>query len=640
MQGESRMKKKLSALLVASAMFFYTLTACSSGKVFPVSGTMSPTAERKFPPGTYTGEGQGYGGVIRVEVTLSTDRIETVEITENSETAGIGSKAVDALPGAIIAAQSLQVDVIGGATLASQGIIDAVTAALESAGVDAASLPPLPVNDDAPKDDRIMETDVVIVGAGGAGMTAGIAAALAGKQVVILEKAAMAGGNSVRSTGGMNAAGTEYQNDNGWLEAAGLERTLSTAAESYPELGDLAASVRKEYDDWTAAGAKGYFDSTSLFILDTMIGGKNLNDLELVTTLAENSADAIKWLDNNGIALHSVGSLGGASVRRCHRPVDENSKILSVGPYIVPLLEQSCIDNGVEIIYNTPVTEILMEDGQAVGVKAEGCTVNAKSVIIASGGFGANLDMVAQLKPSLKGFVTTNAPGITGDGIRMAQAVGAATVDMAEIQIHPTVEQKTSALITEGLRGDGAILVNAEGFRFCDEVGTRDAVSAAELAQNGSCAWLVIDQKMVDASSVISGYIDKGYTVQGNTYAGLARAMGVPETALSETMEKWNAAAAAGSDPEFGRTSFSAPLDTAPFYAIKVAPGIHHTMGGVKIDSAAQVLGIDGVAIPGLFAAGEVTGGVHGANRLGGNAVADFVVFGRIAGESAAAFAE
>ncbi len=635
------MKRKLCSLLLAAAMLC-GLSACngSAGET-PAPGTSVPGAENRFSPGTYTGEGQGFGGAIQVEVSLSADKIESVTVVKDKETEGIGSKAIEAIPDAIIAAQSTQVDVIGGATLSSQGVIDAVTAALESAGLDAATLAPVPAPSpgDMPSGEQTLDVDVVIVGAGGAGMTAGVTAALAGKKVVILEKTAMSGGNSVRATGGMNAARTKYQNDNGWNEAASVEKALTSAAD-YPELADLAAAVQKEYKDWFAA-PNGYFDSVNLFILDTMLGGKGINDLELVTTLAENSAAAIDWLDNTiGASLHSVGAFGGASAKRIHRPINDEGKVTAVGSYIVPILEQACIDNAVEILYNTPATEILMENGKAVGVKAEGCTVHAKSVILATGGFGANLDMVAQLKPELKGFVTTNAPGSTGDGIQMAQAVGAATVDMDQIQIHPTVEQSTSALITEGLRGDGAILVNAEGLRFCDEVDTRDTVSASELAQTGSFAWLVVDQKMADASSVIGDYIDQGFPVQGNTYEELARAMGVSETALSETMEKWNGAVATGKDTEFGRTSFSAPLDTAPFYAIKVAPGVHHTMGGVKIDSSAEVIGSNGSPIPGLFAAGEVTGGIHGANRLGGNAVADFVIFGRIAGESAASYAE
>ena len=227
---------------------------------------------------------------------------------------------------------------------------------------------------------------------------------------------------------------------------------------------------------------------------------------------------------------------------------------------------------------------------------------------------------------------------LQGQGIEMAVAAGAATVDMDQIQIHPTVQADTAALITEGLRGDGAILVNAEGKRFVDEVGTRDLVSAAEIAQTGSYSWLVVDQKMADASSVIQGYISKGYTVTGNTAEELAAAAGMDEAAFATTLETGNGYVKAGSDPEFGRTSFAEPLDTAPYYAIKVTAGVHHTMGGLVIDTSAAVLNENGEAIPGLYAAGEVTGGVHGANRLGGNAVSDFTVFGRIAGESAAAF--
>ena len=260
-------------------------------------------------------------------------------------------------------------------------------------------------------------------------------------------------------------------------------------------------------------------------------------------------------------------------------------------------------------------------------------------MILATGGFGANLDMVVQYKPELAGFMTTNAAGIQGQGILMATEIGAATVDMEQIQIHPTVQADTASLITEGLRGDGAILVNANGERFIDEVGTRDVVSAAEIAQPDSFSWLVVDQKMVDASSVIQGYgyITRGLMLQGDTYEALAAELGIPADAFAATMEKWNGFVAEKNDPDFGRTSFAAPLDTAPFYAVKVTAGIHHTMGGLKIDSQTHVLNTEGQIIPGLFAAGEVTGGVHGGNRLGGNAVADFVVFGRIAGEQAAA---
>ena len=315
---------------------------------------------------------------------------------------------------------------------------------------------------------------------------------------------------------------------------------------------------------------------------------------------------------------------------------------VSVGAYIVPLLEQNAKDLGVEFIFNTAADELIVDEkGKVTGVHASdgstSYTMTADSVVLATGGFNGNLEMASEYRPDLNGFISTNAQTVTGDGIVMAIAIGAGTVDMDQIQIHPTVHQETAGLITEGLRGDGAILVNQEGRRFCDEVGTRDAVSAAELAQTGGYAYLIVDQKMVDASNVIAGYITKGYTIGGGDVAELAQAIGCDEATLQNTLDTWNGYVADGADPEFNRTSFAEPLDTAPYYAIKIAPGIHHTMGGVTINTDAQVLDSDGNVIEGLFAAGEVTGGVHGGNRLGGNAVADIIVFGRIAGNGAAA---
>ena len=337
-----------------------------------------------------------------------------------------------------------------------------------------------------------------------------------------------------------------------------------------------------------------------------------------------------------------MASFGGASVKRIHRPVDENGKTVSVGAYTVPLLEKACeARDNILLLTDTTADAILTDDdGCAVGVSATGktgnkVTVNAKAVVLTTGGFGANLDMVVKYAPQLEGFMTTNAAGIQGQGILMAEALGAATVDMEQIQIHPTVQADTASLITEGLRGDGAILVNANGERFIDEVGTRDVVSAAEIAQPDSFSWLVVDQKMVDASTVIQGYIKKGFMLSGETYEELAGALEIPADAFAATMDTWNGYVAEKNDPDFGRTSFAQPLDTAPFYAVKVTAGIHHTMGGLKIDPETHVLNTSGEAINGLYAAGEV----HGGNRLGGNAVADFVVFGRIAGEQAAAYA-
>ena len=631
------MKKKnvLASLILAGAMF---LTACGGGA--------SSTTAASGVSGSYTGTAKGMGGDVSVTLTLTDNVITDCTAKGDDETPGIGSVVIEQFPAEVVEGNTINLDSISGATITSDAFVEAAKAALTSAGLNP--------DDYMTKADKTAngetvsyDADVVVIGAGGAGMTAAMTAADAGQKVVIVESQAMVGGNSARATGGMNAAKTVYQDENEFNEAAGVEKTLKTAAEKYADNETITALAKTVSEQWAAyqANPTGYFDSVELMELDTMIGGKGVNDPALVETLCENSADAIDWLDEHGITLHSVSSFGGASVKRIHRPVNAEGKTVSVGSYMIPLLEENCQKAGVQILLNTTATKILTDaNGAAVGIEATGSTgetvtVNAKSVVLTSGGFGANLDMVVKYKPELKGFMTTNAAGIQGQGIEMATAIGADTVDMDQIQIHPTVEANTAALITEGLRGDGAVLINAEGQRFIDEVGTRDVVSAAEIAQTGSYSWLVVDQAMADASSVIQGYIKKGYTVTGQTYEELGEAMGVDADAFAETMDKWNSYVEAKNDPDFGRTSFANPLNTAPYYAIKVTAGVHHTMGGLKINTNTEVLKADGSVIPGLFAAGEVTGGVHGANRLGGNAVADFTVFGRIAGQSASDYA-
>ena len=636
---KAQIKKSVSALamaaIIAVSLFGYGCGAKSAS-----------TSSDAGVSGDFTGTAKGFGGDVSVTLTLTDGAITGCTAEGKDETEGVGSQAIAKMPGEIAENGSIAVDGVSGATITSTAIKEAAAAALTAAGLNPDDYKTA-VENNATAEDSTVDADVVVVGAGGAGMTAAITAAGEGKSVVILESQSMVGGNSVRATGGMNAGKTVYQDENEFGESAGVEKTLKTAAEKYADNETITALAKTVSEQWAAyqANPTGYFDSVELMELDTMIGGKGINDPELVETLCANSADAIDWLDEHGITLHNVSSFGGASVKRIHRPVNAEGKTVSVGSYMIPLLEENCEKAGVKMMLDTTATEILTDaNGAAVGVKATGAsgetvTVNAKAVVLATGGFGANLDMVVKYKPELKGFMTTNAPGIQGQGIEMAQAIGAATVDMDQIQIHPTVEANTAALITEGLRGDGAILINEEGQRFIDEVGTRDVVSAAEIAQTGSYSWLVVDQAMADASSVIQGYIKKGYTVTGATYEELGKAMGVDAAAFAETMEKWNGYVEAKNDPDFGRTSFANPLNTAPYYAVKVTAGVHHTMGGLKINANTEVLNEKGEVIPGLFAAGEVTGGVHGANRLGGNAVADFTVFGRIAGAAASDYA-
>ena len=548
---------------------------------------------------TAQGVGQGIDGDVVVEVEADATTIYSVKVVEQNETQGIGSVAVEQLPGAIVAANSIAVDGIASATVTSDAIKTAVEAALVEAGIDPEPFKVAQAAEAVEKTDATLDCDVLIVGAGGAGLTAAVRANQDGAKVLVIEKMPLVGGNSLKASGGMNCAGTKFQEAEGITDSGVVE-----------------------------------------FVEDTMNGGHHMNDLALVSTMAENSAEAVAWLETIGAPLPKVAATGGTVHKYLHSPEDGSP----VGAFLVAKLSEEAEKQGIEIMLNTTATEIIMDGGAAAGVKAEDAehvyTINAKAVVLATGGFGANFDLMCSFNPDLKNAVTTNHPGATGDGILMAEAVGAATVDMDQIQLHPTVYQATSMLVSEKMRSLGAILVNQEGKRFTNDLATRDAVSAAELEQTGGYAWIVFDQNLVDNNKSARQYIEQGMAVQGDTYEELARAMNVDEAAFVETMNTWNAAVAAGEDAEFGRNNgMDADLSTAPFYAIQIAPGIHHTMGGVKIDVRTEVISTEGAPIPGLYAAGEVTGGVHGGNRIGGNAVCDFVVFGRIAGANAAAFA-
>ena len=441
-------------------------------------------------------------------------------------------------------------------------------------------------------------TDVVVVGGGGAGLSAAIAAREKGAEVVLVEKMLMLGGNTNYATAGINAANTKLQ------KKLGIE------------------------------------DNAELFYKDTMKGGKNVNNPELVKKLTADSANIIDWLTERGADLSEVVFTGGQSAKRTHRPTGGQA----VGPVIVDALAETAEKDGIDVRTESEVTKLIKTGDKVTGVevkhKGETYNITAKAVVMATGGFGANAKMVAEYKPSLEGFGSTNSPAITGDGIKMVKAVGGDLVDMTEIQTHPTVVHKKTAMITEAVRGEGAILVNREGKRFVSELETRDVVSKAELEQTGKSAFLVFDQEVREKLGAINGYVRKGFTVEGATVEELAGKIGVDAKGLVETMAKYNGYVKAGEDKDFGKTALPRELVKAPFYAIEVSPAVHHTMGGVRINTNAEVLTADGRVIPGLFAAGEITGGVHGANRIGGNAVTDITVYGKTAGENAADFAK
>ncbi|WP_407428336.1 flavocytochrome c, partial [Treponema sp.] len=264
-------------------------------------------------------------------------------------------------------------------------------------------------------------------------------------------------------------------------------------------------------------------------------------------------------------------------------------------------------------------------------------TILAKAVIIATGGFAANSEMVEYYCPSLKGFGTTNHKGATGDAFAMTEKFNAELVQMEQIQIHPTVVKGTGMMITEAVRGNGAILVNKKGRRFINEMETRDIVSSAILKGSGKTAWLIFDQSVRDSLKAIDGYAKAGFLTEADSVSALADKLSIPSDELQTTTALYNSFVKNKNDADFGRNpaSMERTLENGPFYAIEIEPAVHHTMGGLKINEKAQVIDKSGKAVDALFAAGEVTGGIHGAERLGGNAVADFCVFGKIAADSA-----
>lgn len=559
----------------------------------------------KYEGHQYDGSAEGFAGTINVSVYVEGDTITEITYQTEGETPSIGGSAIQALRKKILKTQSTQIDVVSGATYSSKGFLAAVDAALAEAGVVADGSH----KSDAATEDYELTTDVVVVGGGGAGMTAAITIAESGKSVIIIEKSDILGGNTSRASSGMNACETHYEAE------------------------------------------QGVEDSVELFIEDTMKSGKEINDPDLVRTLAENTSAAIDWLDEENAPLSGpLGTMGGLSAKRTHRPTDAEGNVTSVGNYLVSALGVRLDELGVEIITGTAVDKVIMEDGKACGVTGvgtygENVTVHAGAVVIATGGFGGNMDRIVELRPDLEGYISTNVATATGDAIDFLGEIGADFVDLEQIQLHPTVIPTDGALVGEALRGDGAILVNREGVRFTNETGTRDAVSAAEVAQTGGNVWLIANQEMYEGSAVIKKLDKSGYLVTGETLEDLAAAMEFDQAAteaLLETVETWSGYVASGVDADFSR-DIGTPLtdlSSGPYYAVNVGPGIHHCMGGVKINTEAQVISTDGNPIPGLYACGEVTGGIHGANRLGGNAVADIVVFGRIAGENAAKYCE
>lgn len=553
--------------------------------------------------GVYEGVGQGRGGEIRLEVTLENSAIKDIKVLAHNETPGFDT-AMDAMTKEVIGKNSAAPEAVSGATLTSQGFVEALTDALSKAGLTPADLVAKEVTAATEKTEVTEDHQVVVIGAGGAGLIAAIKAKEKGAEVIVLEKMSFAGGNTLISGAEYAAPGNEIQKKEG-----------------------IEDNADKLYDDVLVAGGRP----------------------ELIRVLADKALEGANWLhEDAGVVWEDeMMFFGGHSVKRSLVPQGASGK------EIITKLLARVEALGVPVLLNTKATALIMKDGAVVGVKAEGpesnYTLNAKSVVIATGGFGANADMRAANAPDLAGItLTTNAVGSTGDGILMAESVGAGLTDMEKIQLYPICNPLTGALLYADdtrLYG-GTIIVNKEGKRFVEELDTRYAISMGILAQTGHVCYELWDDTVTKDSKILENHAaeikdlkEKDLLVVADTLDEAAAFFGVDAAVLKETVERFNGYVEGGKDLEFNKRGKLFKIETAPFYLMKAAPAVHHTMGGIQITPQTQVTKADGTVIPGLFAAGEVTGGIHGKNRLGSVAITDITVFGGIAGESAATYA-
>lgn len=552
---------------------------------------------------TFEGKAKGYKGDVVAKVTFDGDKIVSIE-TDHGETEGLGADAIEKLIPEMVDNQTVNVDTVSGATFSSTALIEAVSAAITESGRDVADYQN-EVAGNKEKTESSKDVDVVVVGGGGAGFAAAVTAKENGAEVVLLEKMPQVGGNTLISGGEYAAPENDLQKEEG-----------------------IEDSKEQFADDVKEAGG----------------------DPELIDVLAEHATEDAYWLrDDIGVEwLDSLMFFGGHSVKRSLIPAAHS------GNELIKNYLKKCEELGIEVITEADVKEILTEDNKITGVKAETpdgeLTVNAKSVVLATGGFGSNDEMTYENDHEIDEYVkSTNSPGATGDGIIMAEALNADTVDMDQIQLYPVCDPETGRLLYVGdtrLVG-GALLVNKEGKRFVEELGTRREISMAIKAQTDHVGYLLWDEKSNEVTGTMASnpeeaeeQFEKGNLVKADTIEELAEHFDLDKDQLLETVKTFNENSKKEEDPEFNLRMLGWTIEEGPYYMLKAAPAVHHTMGGLKINTDAQVIDKDGNPIEGLYAAGEVTGGIHGSNRLGSAAIADITVYGRIAGENAANFAK
>lgn len=614
----------------------------------------------KFEPGEFTAYGYGHNGQLPVTVTFSEDRILGVSVDSSKESDGIANPAFERIPQQILDGQTLNVDVISGATVSSQAVIDGVSNAVDLAGGNSEALRCKAREAVEWSTQTIEETvDVVIVGGGGAGLSAALTALDNKRTVVVLEKFPAIGGNTVRTGGWVNAAEPKWQKDfpavageTDYLKAIANTPESEIAQEYLSDFRTLRDQLANYFLD-VDSGKNYLFDSTELHLIQTYLGGKRTNldgepiygQYDLVHTLTNRAMESIDWLTEKGIDFNRgmVDIAVGALWRRAHKPNRPK------GVEFVDKLQKHIVAQGGRIITDTRASDLIVENGQVVGVNATHSNGTKYSlmanhgVVLASGGFGANTKMLQKYNNYWNNIAddikTTNSPALIGDGIAIGEKAGADLVGMEYIQLMPIGDPKSGALLT-GLivPPENFVFVNQQGKRFVNECESRDVLSNS-FFDNGGLVYMIADEEIRKTAAnttheTIEREIEEGIIIKAGSIEELARKINVPEAELCSTIHRYNSFVEDGRDPEFQKGALGLKVEKAPFYATPRKPSVHHTMGGLRIDTKARVLDQQRSPIPGLYAAGEVAGGLHAGNRLGGNALIDIFTYGRIAGDS------
>ncbi|MFB9136931.1 flavocytochrome c [Vibrio olivae] len=625
-----------------------------------ISNQLNEEEDFSFQPGVYEVSALGHGGALPMKVAFSDKKIERIDIDTGGETEGLADVVFVRIPDKIIEGQTLNVDALSGASETSNAVIDGVAKAVKLAGVnpDILKRRPKPASS-LNRDDEEYHCDVVVIGGGGAGLSAAATVLQQGKRAIVVEKFPAVGGNTIRTGGPINAADPEWQRS--FEENPGERHTIESLvntdeSEIHQEyLADFRA-LKQEFAAYQQQFGenKGYlFDSPLLHRMQTYFGGKR-SDLhgnsiygqyDLVKILTDNALESVQWLEKIGVEYDKsvVFAPVGALWRRGHKPIKK------YGTAFILALSQYIEEMSGTILTDSPAKEFLIENGEIKGIIATGAngqtiTVHANAVVLASGGFGANTKMLKQYNTYWSNIAddikTTNSYAMTGDGIVLGQSVGAGLTGMGFTQMMPVADPNTGELFS-GLQvpPENFVIVNKQGKRFVNEFAGRDVLTKAALAEGGLFYLIADDEIKKTAANTSQEKIDRqveaGTLFRADTLEELAVKVGMAPAVLKETIDNYNRYVDAGLDPEFHKDTFSLKVEKAPFYATPRQPAVHHTMGGLKIDTATRVLDENNQPIKNLYAAGEVAGGIHAGNRLGGNALADIFTFGRIAGQTA-----